>query len=172
MQVIDHADIVHRTACRTRVRIPGRRNDQAYFGELKRKLSGVADVVAVDVNPLTASVLIEHRGSFSLATFGSVGLGSARQAYSAGGQNHNARQPAFYRAIAKRDEGYELHSALAKFVCAAVTGRLWSHVLEQVIGWCAEALIEALLQPMKAPAQVIQLTQPPRLARHALAAAA
>jgi hypothetical protein len=58
------AYVTHRTAHRLRIKIPARRHDATFFGDLQRQLIERPLVVAVDVNPLTASVLIRHRGAF------------------------------------------------------------------------------------------------------------
>jgi hypothetical protein len=161
-KVINRAYVVHRTLSRMRVRIPGRRHDHAYFKQLRQRLIGSVGVIAVEVNPLTASVLIECSYKFKLATLGAVGIELAPDEHGASRQNHSLPQGACYGAMAKRDDGAELLTALARLVGAAVTGRLWSHILEQLIGWCAEALIDAMVQPADAAAQVIRLAHPPR----------
>ena len=169
-KVIDHAHIVHRTATRLRIRVPARRLDHAYFGELQAKLVGCTGVRSVEANPLTGSVLIEHDLKFCVAAFGTVGLALRIEEHGAGRQGDCLA--ALNRAMAKRDDGSDAHLALAKLVFAAATGRIWSHVLELIIGWCAEALIEAVLQPMRPSAEVILLPQPRQNRHHAVAAAA
>jgi len=168
-KVIDHAQLVHRTSSRIRVRIPARRNDHAYFRQLQQRLIGSLGVTAVEVNPLTASVLIEHNCEFKLATFRAVGVELAFDAH--GGEDHSLH----HRSPARTQcgDGEDLLWILAKLAYAAMTGRLWSHILEQVVGWCAQALIEAVLQPPHAPADVVRMALPPRpMQQHALAAAA
>lgn len=171
-KVIDHAHIVHRTGTRLRIRVPARRLDHAYFGELEAKLVGCTGVRSVEANPLTGSVLIEHDLEFCVAAFGAVGIALWIEEHGAGRQGQSDYRAVLHRAMAKGDEGSDAHLALAKLVFAAATGRLWSHVLELIIGWCAEALIEAVLQPMRASAEVIQLPQPRQNRHHAVAAAA
>jgi hypothetical protein len=56
--------VVHRTKHRLRVKIPAQRHQQHYFAALQRALSERASVRLVEVNPLTASVLINHDGTF------------------------------------------------------------------------------------------------------------
>lgn len=56
--IVPHADIVHRSHGRLRLRIPSKRRDLGYFVELYeqvRPLPGIADLV---INPKTASVLV------------------------------------------------------------------------------------------------------------------
>ncbi len=170
--VIDHAHIVHRTATRLRIRVPARKLDHAFFRELKAKLAGCASVVSVEATPLTGSVLIEHDPEFCVSVFAAVGIALRIKEHGAGRQDHSDYRAVLQCAMAKRHEGSDAHLALAKLVFAAVTGRLWSHVLELIIEWCAEALIKAVLEPMRAPAQVIALPQPRQRQHQALAAAA
>lgn len=171
--IMDQAYIVHRTATRLRIRVPARKLDHHYFQDLKAKLAGCAGVVSVAATPLTGSVLIEHDPEFSLAAFGAVGLALGIEHHGAVSQNHSDCLTIVHCAMAKRDEGSDPLLAVAKLVFAAATGRLWSHVLDLIIDWCADALIKALLQPLRAPAQVIQLPQPLRQShRQAIAAAA
>jgi hypothetical protein len=51
---------VHRTQARIRLRIPERRNDEAFFEELWAELDGIPEPLTVHVNPSTASVLLVH----------------------------------------------------------------------------------------------------------------
>src|SRR5438477_6195915 len=53
--------VAHRTSNRVRVKFPGRRHDQEFFSNLQRQLLGRKGILAVVVNPLTASLLIEHQ---------------------------------------------------------------------------------------------------------------
>jgi hypothetical protein len=47
---------------RARLRIADRRGDEAYFAAVAKALSAIAGVRAVDVAPMTGSVLIQHSG--------------------------------------------------------------------------------------------------------------
>jgi hypothetical protein len=57
------AHIAHSTIGRTRVRIPSKRGDEAYFGRIRDWLSALPGVGDVRINPRTASVLILHEAS-------------------------------------------------------------------------------------------------------------
>src|SRR5436305_11061449 len=50
--------ICHLSAGRLRIRIPDKRRDVAFFGTVAERFSGWGSVDSVEVNPLTASVLI------------------------------------------------------------------------------------------------------------------
>ena len=171
-KIIDHAYVVHRTANRLRLRVPARKLDHSYFQGLKARLAGFPGVRSVEANPLTGSVLVEHDAEFCYSEFGAAGLAIRSEEHGAVRQDPNHFHAVLHRALAKRDEGSDPHLALAKLAFAAATGRLWSHVLELIIEWCAEAVLKAVLQPMRAPAQVIMLPQPRQRQRQALAAAA
>jgi hypothetical protein len=60
------AHVVHRTTNRLRLKIPGHKQDAAFFAGLRQELLAQRGIVSVDVNPLTASVLIVHDGSLDL----------------------------------------------------------------------------------------------------------
>lgn len=170
--VIDHAHIVHRAATRLRIRVPARKLDRGYFRDLEARLVGCPGVASVAANPLTGSVLIEHGPEFCESAFGAVGLALISAEHGASRQSDGDYRAVLLRTMAKRDEASDPHLTLAKLIFAAVTGRLWSHLLDLVIEWCADALIKAILQPMRAPAQVIALPQRRQNQRQAIVAAA
>jgi hypothetical protein len=63
---ISHLSVGHLSAGRLRIRIPDKRRDEAFFGSVAERLSGWQSVERVEVNPLTASVLIIFRDSDAL----------------------------------------------------------------------------------------------------------
>jgi hypothetical protein len=58
--------IAHRTPTRIRIKIPDRQRQEAYFAALERVLIQHPNIVRVNSNPLTASVIIECREGFEL----------------------------------------------------------------------------------------------------------
>jgi hypothetical protein len=54
------AEVVHAIEGRTRLRIPSRRSDAAFFASVATGLSTVPGVLHVDVRPLTGSILLQH----------------------------------------------------------------------------------------------------------------
>ncbi len=56
------AEIAHAMPGRARLRIADRRGDAAFFASVASGLSAIAGVRAVEVTPLTGSVLIQHSG--------------------------------------------------------------------------------------------------------------
>src|SRR5690348_441788 len=68
---ISHLSAGHRSAGqhgggRLRIRIPDKRRDEVFFGMVAQRLSGWDSVDRVEVNPLTASVLIYFRDADAL----------------------------------------------------------------------------------------------------------
>lgn len=54
------AEVVHAMEGRTRLRIPARRGDAAFFASVATALSTIAGVHHADVRPLTGSILLQH----------------------------------------------------------------------------------------------------------------
>jgi hypothetical protein len=54
------ASIAHESAGRLRFRVPSRQRDAGWFEALRDALLAIEGVLAVDVNPLTAGVLVLH----------------------------------------------------------------------------------------------------------------
>jgi hypothetical protein len=57
---VTRATTIHVTPGRVRLRIAGRRGDDAYFAQLHRELDALALVRSCRTNPRTGSVIIEH----------------------------------------------------------------------------------------------------------------
>lgn len=64
--MLPQAYVVHRTRERCRLRIRDKRNDQAYFEELRGRIAESVDGADVRVNPITGSVLVSH-GNMSVS---------------------------------------------------------------------------------------------------------
>lgn len=56
------ATITHRLPGRTRLRIPARRGDAAFFARVAEQARGLPTVRAVRANPVTSGLLVEHEG--------------------------------------------------------------------------------------------------------------
>lgn len=63
MPDIPSASIAHITADRLRIKMPSKKKDEEFFASLKEKFGGCAGVKAVEVNPLTGSVLFKHESN-------------------------------------------------------------------------------------------------------------
>ena len=62
---LPRATVIHAGASRTRLRVPSRREDLAYFASVASVLSAIRGVQSVKVTPLTGSVLISHNQMLS-----------------------------------------------------------------------------------------------------------
>ncbi|MBM3563214.1 MAG: hypothetical protein FJX16_08735 [Alphaproteobacteria bacterium] len=60
--ILPLAQVAHAMPGRARLRIADRRGDAAYFAGVSKALSAIAGVRAVEVAPMTGSVLIQHSG--------------------------------------------------------------------------------------------------------------
>lgn len=56
----------YRSAGRTRVKIPSKKGDTAYFMALREELSKCSCIEKIEVNPLTGSALFIHKGDFKV----------------------------------------------------------------------------------------------------------
>jgi hypothetical protein len=63
---LPQARVCHYASGRLRVKIPERRRDEAFFSKVRQQLSGWDSIERVEVNPLTASVLVEFTSLFEL----------------------------------------------------------------------------------------------------------
>ncbi len=63
--MLPSAYIVHQLGNRLRLRLPDYRGDQAFFAAAEQQLAACPAVEGVIANPLTAGLLIRHRGSLA-----------------------------------------------------------------------------------------------------------
>ncbi len=56
------ANVTHRLPGRTRLRIPARRGDDAFFARMIEQARALPAVLAARANPVTGSLLLEHEG--------------------------------------------------------------------------------------------------------------
>ena len=172
--IIVYAHLLHRTATRLRIRVPGRRCDLGFFQTLKQKLQACEGVTAVEVNPLTSSVLIVHGGQLPAATLRACGIQLAGDGHSSGG-DHGAFPFSYSNGVtvAQRN-GFVQLSLIAKLFYAAMTGRLGAQIFELVLEWLAEAVINAVFSPKKRLAGAVLVADLPgsRRQRYSFAAAA
>lgn len=91
------AVVVHRAPGRLRLRVPARRGDADFLGGLGDAFRGSPGVAAVDVNPLTASLLVRFTGDEEplLARVPALGLriGDLAQAAAEEAEAREARRP-------------------------------------------------------------------------------
>lgn len=63
---LPQARVCHYASGRLRLKIPEKRRHEAFFDNLRERLSGWDSIERVEVNPLTASVLVEFTSLFEL----------------------------------------------------------------------------------------------------------
>jgi Heavy metal associated domain 2 len=63
---LPQARVCHYASGRLRIKIPEKRRDEGFFEAVRQRLSGWDSVKRVEVNPLTASVLVEFTSVFEL----------------------------------------------------------------------------------------------------------
>lgn len=80
------AEVVHRIAGRTRLRIAGKRNDAAYFSQLIEQIRACPRVREATANPLTGSLLIRYDEPFELV----AGFAQQRQLFRLAGPQPSA----------------------------------------------------------------------------------
>lgn len=61
------AYVTHRTPTRLRIRVPARRHDAEWWQRVGAELREVPGISAVEINPLTASMLVHHDAGFEPA---------------------------------------------------------------------------------------------------------
>jgi hypothetical protein len=137
------AFVVHRTPTRLRIKIPERRRQVAYFAALRRVLVEHPDVVGVEVNPLTASVVINCRPGFDLTAPGNrfLGLQVALGGSAAPSAGQTWLRPAALDRRIRTLSGGEL--GLVAFIIKLVVAIVTKQLGPQLIEWGAEALVRA-----------------------------
>ncbi len=62
--MIPDAYVSHQSLGRVRIKVPAKRGDETYFTHLRDSFEGCAGIAAVDVNPVTGSILFAHTTDF------------------------------------------------------------------------------------------------------------
>jgi hypothetical protein len=151
------AYIVHCTPKRLRIKIPARRCQDAFFSDLAWRLSQYAGVIKVEGNPLTASLLIAHNGSFDVSTLRHPSLGLDLVDCDGPRPRQVSQRLADCDRASRASLGGEINlaSALVRLAFAAITGQLGVQLLE----WCAEGFVRVLLEETRR----LRPSAPPRL---------
>jgi hypothetical protein len=143
MYAKSRAFVVHRTPTRLRIKIPERRRQAGYFAALQRVLSGHPKVLSVDVNPLTAGIVINCRPGFDLTALSNrfIGLEALPP------PNPGSPTRRVCSRAAALDDGIRAFSGgemgLASFMFKLVIAIATKQVGVQLIEWGAEALVRA-----------------------------
>jgi hypothetical protein len=146
MKQRQRAYIVHRTMGRLRIKVAGQRHNARFFQNLRRQLIDDPEVVEIEVNPRTASVLIKHRGGFDLNVLRNPFL---ELDFDGAGTQLRAR-PAAERQVTRLDNSIQrltggevdLATFLVKLALAVVTRQ----PPLQFLGWIAEVLVRAFIK--------------------------
>ncbi|WP_147707860.1 HMA2 domain-containing protein [Microvirga massiliensis] len=146
-----HAYVAHRCTGRLRLKVPAQRHNGRYFANLRRQLGDHPEIVRIEVNPLTASVLILHREGFDLQDLRNQFLGLELDCAE---RLPVVRRPAA-RPIARLDSGLrqvsggevDLAAVIMKVALAVITR---GSVL-QVVQWIAEAVLRAAIKSVIDP---------------------
>jgi hypothetical protein len=150
-----HAYVAHRCTGRLRLKIPGQRHNVRYFANLRRQLIENPEIVRIEVNPLTASVLILHREGFDFQDLRNPFLGLELDCAE---RLPVIRRPAA-RPIARLDRGLrqvsggevDLAAVILKVALAVITR---GSVL-QLVEWIAGAVLRAAIKSITSPAQPV-----------------
>ena len=162
MQTRSRAYVVHQTRNRLRIKIPDRRHDHRFFLDLRLRLLQQSGVVAVEVNPLAASVLIQHGSAFGDGALRQPALGLEVVCSRPDGRSG---APDWDELVARIDRGLRaatggevgLGSLVLKLAIAFVIGRSGSRLLE----FLADILLQAWAGQRAGPATA---TAPARIA--------
>jgi hypothetical protein len=141
MELLDFAFVVHRTADRLRLRVPGRRNDSGFFADLERKLEACDGIVSSKANPLTGSVILRHTRTFepSTAAFARLGLACAVP-----------EKPASLAPTRSFGGEAKLVSLGIHILAAAVTRTPALQLVQILVQFCVDSALEHVLRPRPA----------------------
>ncbi len=136
--------VVHRTKQRLRVKIPALRRQRHYFAALQRALSERPGVRLVEVNPLTASVLINHDGSFDCRELQQLsGLIVAPASLA------EARRIAIASALGRLDRAvrnlFGKETGLVALIWSLARAAIRRRLASQITALAARAVLQAML---------------------------
>jgi hypothetical protein len=142
MTVLDFALVAHRVGTRLRLRVPGRRGDAEFFDRLGRALSQCDDVLSVQSNPLTGSLVIRHTASFDLSPSGLARFGIA------------CTVPALISRVEepRLDVGHVKLIGFALQIILAAVARQPIQLAHIIAELCLETVVRQLTRPQVTPA--------------------
>ena len=139
----DRLYFVHYVPRRTRLKVPQRRGDDAFFADLERRLSALSGVQRLTVAPDNASVVVHHTPDFRWSTvrFEAMGLRPVAHAF------HDARRTgASARYSGSGPAEVNLASAILWVVKAICSGQVLARALELVAATLIQYAIDDLLK--------------------------
>jgi hypothetical protein len=132
------AFVVHRTPTRIRIKIPDRQRQEAYFAALERVLIPHPNILRVDSNPLTASVIIECREGFELTPQQQQFLGLQIRGANDIGQPDYVVQSGYVTGALSAN-GFTFAVLILKLIVAITTRQLGVQLIEWFIDACVQA---------------------------------
>jgi hypothetical protein len=147
------AYVAHRSTGRLRIKIPAQRHNARFFSSLRRQLIEHAEIVGIEVNPLTASVLILHRAGFDPSDLQNpfIGLDIAGLEIRPAARPRTTQRISNLDGSLRRLSGGEidLASVILKLALAVLTRQ----PALQLVEWIAEAVLHAAIKSVTAPAR-------------------
>jgi len=136
----DLAYFIHNLPRRTRLKVPQRRRDSAFFADLRRRLAACSGVVSVSASPDAASIVVHHSPDFQWSTVRLEALGL---------KLGDVNATCTCTCLRCQDRGAsELKFGTA---CEWIIGLLLSgHPLAQVVKWASSGLIRSALDDLTA----------------------
>src|SRR5690606_18579227 len=135
----DQLHFVHCLPRRTRLKVPRRRRDRAYFTELGRRLAALSGVERVTVTPETASIVVHHAPYFRWSTVRLEAMGL-----------HAVAPPAASTRAGLRDGDSSLVNAILWLVKVLWSGQVLAHVLELLASALVRHALNDLLRAERA----------------------
>ena len=154
MQAKSAAFMVHKTPHRLRIKIPGRKGQEAYFAALQYRVAAHPEVVVADVNALLGSVVIHCREGCAIAVaqwLGGVGLAVVDVP-----ANAPARQFAPDGVYGFSDSSLAFANGLYELVIALARGQFAAKLLELLIELTLRPAVDHLLRK-PAPGPILHL---------------
>jgi hypothetical protein len=147
------AYVAHRSTGRLRIKIPAQRHNARFFSNLRRQLIEHAEIVGIEVNPLTASVLILHRTGFDPSDLQNpfIGLDIAGIETRPAARSRTAQRVSNLDGNLRKLSGGEidLASVILKLALAVITRQ----PILQLVEWIAEAVLRGAIKSGTAPAR-------------------
>ncbi len=132
---------IHSLPRRTRLKVPGRRRDKAFFADIERRLSALMGVHAVTATPETGSIVVHHAPEFrwSSVRFEAMGIRPMDRA-----SRCTCTCP---NCAGNGSSELDLAAAAVWMVKAACSGRILLHLIELAVTTAVQSAIGELTRP-------------------------
>lgn len=133
---------IHSLPRRTRLKVPGRRRDKAFFAEIERLLGALTGVHSVTATPETGSIIVHHAPEFrwSSVRFEAMGMRPADRASKCSCTCPNCS--------GNGSSELDLATAAVWMVKAACSGQILLHLIELAITKAVQWAIDDLTKPV------------------------